>query len=75
MYLFPDRVVVDSDSSYDTITRLTGFHAIDAAMEYAKEQGGENAKPMPVRRLPKRTGCGRRSPLIENSCPSLFNAI
>jgi nucleoside-diphosphate-sugar epimerase len=39
--------LLDSDSSYDTITRLTGFHAIDAAMEYAKEQGGENAKPLP----------------------------
>jgi hypothetical protein len=57
MYLFPDRDV-DSDSSYDTITRLTGFHAIDAAMEYAKEQGGENAKPMPFvfTRLPKQAG-------------------
>jgi nucleoside-diphosphate-sugar epimerase len=37
--------LLDSDSSYDTITRLTGFHAIDAAMEYAKEQG--NDKPLP----------------------------
>jgi nucleoside-diphosphate-sugar epimerase len=37
--------LLDSDSSYDTITRLTGFHAIDAAMEYAKEQGNE--KPLP----------------------------
>jgi nucleoside-diphosphate-sugar epimerase len=38
--------LLDSDSSYDTITRLTGFHAIDAAMEYAAEQGG-NQNPMP----------------------------
>jgi hypothetical protein len=71
-------IVVDSDSSYDTITRLTGFHAIDAAMEYAKEQGGENAKPMPFvftsaaeAGWPDAAG----GPLIENSCPSLFNAI
>jgi nucleoside-diphosphate-sugar epimerase len=39
--------LLDSDSSYDTITRLTGFHAIDAAMEYAATQSSNSEKPMP----------------------------
>jgi nucleoside-diphosphate-sugar epimerase len=45
--------LLDSESSYDTITRLTGFHAIEAAMEYAEanrnanKQGGDNPKPLP----------------------------
>lgn len=37
--------VPDEGSSYDEITRLTGFNAIDAATEYATTQGLE--KPMP----------------------------
>jgi nucleoside-diphosphate-sugar epimerase len=38
--------LLDSESSYDTITRLTSFNAIDAAMEYAKENSS-NGKPLP----------------------------
>jgi nucleoside-diphosphate-sugar epimerase len=29
----------DAESTYDTITRLTAFHAMDAAMEYAQASG------------------------------------
>lgn len=35
----------DSDSTYDTITRLTAYNAIDAAMDYAKAQNKEGALP------------------------------
>jgi nucleoside-diphosphate-sugar epimerase len=37
----------DPDSTYDTITRLTAFNAIDAAMEYAERPENRSLKPFP----------------------------
>lgn len=40
--------LLDSESSYDAITRQTGFHAIDAAVEYAAEnKSSMDQKPLP----------------------------
>jgi nucleoside-diphosphate-sugar epimerase len=39
--------LLDSESSYDTITRLTSFNAIEAALEYAESEANVNSKPLP----------------------------
>jgi nucleoside-diphosphate-sugar epimerase len=36
------KSVPDSDSTYDTITRITAFNAIDAAIEYAKQSSSSS---------------------------------
>jgi NAD dependent epimerase/dehydratase family len=38
IYVSGSQSLPDEDSTYDTITRQTAFHAIDAAMEYMQQQ-------------------------------------
>lgn len=43
VFVSGSKSLPDTDSTYDTITRLTGFNAIDAAAEYAQSMD----KPLP----------------------------